>query len=316
MLHTETLTRTAKLFAALVASISMLLLAASPSLAQEGGQQDEETLFFEVTTEGDPAPDATFFGMYIKDPAGDPNGEIPPPSPAVGWNSLQLTDPDGDGMYVDRRDLEQGRYLVAIFKGTGTLDEAPVGPNNEIEGNYPGKPYELISQQSIIKKDATITLDGPKTVSASYDFSDDMEDTLRQCFLPEGCFLSGDDASESIYGGIGPDRIIGGYGDDDVFGAEAGDWLDGGADDDRVRGGTGDDLVDGGTGDDAVSGDGGNDTVYGYDGSDALYGNLGNDFVYSAGDGAFDRVSGGDGYDVCVVDSGDDVSGCEEVYTG
>ena len=133
-----------------------------------------------------------------------------------------------------------------------------------------------------------------------------------QCFLLEGCFLSGDGSSETIVGGIGPDYIIGGGGDDALHGLGAGDWLDGGAGDDLVRGSAGDDLVDGGSSDDLVIGGDGNDYVSGYLGSDALNGGGGSDYIYAA-DGEFDRVSGGPGYDVCVVDEEDDVNGCEEV---
>lgn len=136
-----------------------------------------------------------------------------------------------------------------------------------------------------------------------------------QCDLPEGCFLSGGDSPEEIVGGAGPDYVGGGGGDDALFGAGNDDWLDGGAGDDLVIGNDGDDLVDGGSGDDRVLGDAGNDYVSGFTGSDYLAAGSGNDYIYAA-DGEFDRVSGGPGYDVCVVDTDDDVSECEEVYTG
>ena len=136
-----------------------------------------------------------------------------------------------------------------------------------------------------------------------------------QCFLPEGCFLSGDASDETILGGIGPDYIIGGGGHDALYGFGGGDWLDGGAGDDLVRGNAGDDLVDGGSGHDLVIGGNGNDYVTGYLGNDILAAGRGSDYIYAA-DGWFDEVSGGPQYDVCVVDWFDDVSGCEEVYTG
>ncbi len=137
-----------------------------------------------------------------------------------------------------------------------------------------------------------------------------------QCFLPEGCFLSGDGSDETIVGGYGPDYIIGGAGDDAVHGLGGGDWLDGGAGDDLVRGNGGDNLVDGGSGHDLVIGGDGNDYVTGYTGNDILNAGGGSDYIYAA-DGEFDEVSGGPGYDVCVVDADDDdVRGCEEVYIG
>ena len=145
--------------------------------------------------------------------------------------------------------------------------------------------------------------------------SSDSDEPQPQCFLPEGCFLSGDNSIETIVGGIGPDYIVGGGGGDALHGLDGGDWLDGGAGDDLVRGNAGDDLVDGGSGNDLVRGDAGNDYVSGFTGNDILEAGAGSDFVYAA-DGEFDEVSGGSGYDVCVVDEDDDVSGCEEVYTG
>ena len=142
-----------------------------------------------------------------------------------------------------------------------------------------------------------------------------------QCDLPEGCFLSGDGSPEEIIGGTGPDYLGGGGGGDALYGLSGDDWLEGGAGDDLVLGDEplttddGDDLVAGGSEDDQVLGAAGNDYVSGDAGKDTLEAGSGNDYVYAA-DGEFDRVSGGPGNDVCVVDSGDDISGCEEVYTG
>ena len=143
--------------------------------------------------------------------------------------------------------------------------------------------------------------------------SSDSDELQPQCFLPEGCFLSGDSSSEKIVGGIGPDYIVGGGEDDALHGLGGGGWLDGGAGDDLVRGNEGDDLVDGGSGNDLVRGNDGNDYVSGFIGNDILKGGGGSDFMYVA-DGWFDEVSGGPGYDVCVVvDWFDEVRGCEEV---
>ena len=64
-----------------------------------------------------------------------------------------------------------------------------------------------------------------------------------------------------------------------------------------------------------MRGNDGNDYVSGFTGNDILEAGGGSDFIYAA-DGEFDRVSGGPQYDVCVVDNGDDVRGCDEVYTG
>lgn len=202
------------------------------------------------------------------------------------FNTVELADPDGDGTHTGSVELQTGEYVVRI-------DQAVRG-----------------GTVNTIRGPETINLDEDTTISARTGF----DGPQPRCFLPEGCFISGDGSSETLAGGIGPDYIIGGGGDDALYGLGAGDWLDGGAGDDLVRGGDSDDLVDGGTGNDLVRGDDGNDYVSGFTGNDALYGGVGSDFIYAA-DGEFDRVSGGRGYDVCVVDEGDDVSGCEEVYT-
>ena len=231
-------------------------------------------------TEGEYSPDAVYFGLYRMSDA------------AGSFNSVELADPDGDGTHTGSVELQTGEYMVRI-------DQAVIG-----------------GTVSPIKGLETITLDEDTTVSTRAGF-----DGLQpQCFLPEGCFLSGDASSETIFGGIGPDLILGGGGHDWLDGQGGGDWLDGGAGDDLVRGEDGDDLVDGGTGHDFVSGGAGNDYVTGYLGNDRIAGGPGNDFVYAA-DGQFDVVSAGPGYDVCVVDWFDELTGeatpghgCEELY--
>lgn len=160
--------------------------------------------------------------------------------------------------------------------------------------------------------------DGALTATAALtqeenDNGEGSGDEQERCFIPEGCETSGDASDETIVGGIGPDYIVGGGGDDVIRGLSNDDWLDGGAGDDLVRGNAGDDLVDGGSGNDLVIGGDGNDYVTGYIGNDTLYGGGGDDYIYAADD-TFDRVSGGPGYDVCVVDEGDYMTGCEEVY--
>lgn len=163
-----------RLFGALVVVLATMLVVASPGVAQ----QDGPNLSFEVTTEGEPDPDVAFFGTWIQDPTVNPNGEIPPPRPDAGWNSVRLTDPDEDGVYEGGEGVDEtGEYLVAIFKFTGAEGEEPVGPNSETDALY-----ELISQQSIVAKDASITLDGDRTISTSYDFSEDSEDTATLAF--------------------------------------------------------------------------------------------------------------------------------------
>lgn len=247
-----------------------------------GSEPDEEqaTLSFDVVTEGEVPQDTIFRAV-----GGPPDGAL---------SAIGLTDPDEDGTYTGSVDLDTGEYRVFIEQGTS---------------GEPGR--------STIWGPEIITLTGDRTISTSVDFGSEPEEPGEpqpQCFLPEGCSISGDDSDEKIVGGIGPDYIVGGAGDDALHGLGGGDWLDGGAGDDLVRGGDGDDLVDGGSGDDLVRGNDGNDYVSGFTGNDILEAGGGSDFIYAA-DGEFDEVSGGPGYDVCVVDEDDDVRGCEEVYT-
>jgi hypothetical protein len=84
------------------------------------------TLNFELTVEGEPPADATFFGM-----AGVDLADI--------WldESVQLADPDGDGVYTGSTDVPAGRPVtVWITQGTGTRE----GHN----GTLPGEPFTAI----------------------------------------------------------------------------------------------------------------------------------------------------------------------------
>lgn len=260
----------------LMAVTGTLMLALASASAF--AQQNTATLSFEVVTEGEVPQDTIFRAV-----GGPPDGAL---------SAIGLTDPDGDGTYTGSVDLATGEYRVFIEQGTS---------------GEPGR--------TTIYGPETITLDEDTTISTHVDFGSEPDEEQLRCFLPEGCSLSGDGSSETIVGGIGPDYIIGGGGNDALHGLGGGDRLDGGAGDDTVRGNEGDDLVDGGSGDDLVRGNDGNDYVTGFTGSDILEAGGGSDFIYAA-DGEFDSVSGGPGYDVCVVDEEDDVTGCEEVYTG
>jgi Ca2+-binding RTX toxin-like protein len=241
-------------------------------------QQETATLSFEVVTEGEVPQDTIFRAV-----GGPPDGAL---------SAIGLTDPDGDGTYTGSVELDTGEYRVFIEQGTT---------------GEPGR--------TTIWGPEIITLTEDRTISARVNFDSEPDEEQPRCFVPEGCFISGDGSDETLVGGIGPDVIIGGGGEDALDGRGGGDWLDGGAGDDLVLGQDGDDLVDGGSGNDQVRGGAGNDYVTGFTGNDALYGGAGSDFIYAA-DGEFDRVLGGPGYDVCVVDEEDDVNECEEVQTG
>ena len=114
---------------------------------------DEATLSFELTVEGDPPADATFFGFI----------------PAEGGMSVRLTDPDSDGLYtgsmiVDKygpgpRPVPPGTEPVSlpvqIVQGTGTIGS---------DGTHPGEPIR------VIKDFGSVKMDGDKTFSASVSF--------------------------------------------------------------------------------------------------------------------------------------------------
>jgi len=70
----------AKRLVVLVAMLAMVL-AAVPALAQEAVPEDR-TLYFELTVEGEPPAGATFFALAPVD------------------HPMELTDPDGDGVYT------------------------------------------------------------------------------------------------------------------------------------------------------------------------------------------------------------------------
>ena len=225
---------------------------------------------------------------------------------------------------------EDGATYTATFFSLGnaisstfsTVAGSPLSYEYTVYATDGGGPLEIFAADTITPtQDTTVSVTyhagGPTPVPPTNESGEETEEQ-PQCFLPEGCFLSGDSSNEKIVGGIGPDYIIGGSGGDALYGLGGGDWLDGGARDDLVRGNEGDDLVDGGSGHDLVIGGPGNDYVTGFTGSDILNGGGGSDFIYAA-DSEFDRVSGGPGYDVCVAGVEDEVpfgglTGCEEIY--
>ncbi|WP_052213607.1 calcium-binding protein [Belnapia sp. F-4-1] len=107
-------------------------------------------------------------------------------------------------------------------------------------------------------------------------------------------FISGNQLSNQLAGGLGADTVRGGAGADLIDG----DSTVGGA----TEGGV--DLLDGGDGDDTVRGGGANDSVLGGFGNDQLYGDAGNDFISASG--GDDLVDGGDGNDQLVASLGND----------
>jgi LPXTG-motif cell wall-anchored protein len=97
------------------------------------------TLDFELTVEGEPPADATFFGV-----AGVDLEDI--------WldEPVQLADPAGDGVYNGSMNVPTGSTVTAwITQGTGTHE----GHN----GTLPGEPFTIIKHLGMksFSKDAT-----------------------------------------------------------------------------------------------------------------------------------------------------------------
>jgi Ca2+-binding RTX toxin-like protein len=86
-----------------------------------------------------------------------------------------------------------------------------------------------------------------------------------------------------------------------------------GADVEDLNGDQDDDTLTGNNVSNVINGFNGNDTITGLAGGDALAGNNGNDTINARDGAANDRVNGGLGADRCIVDAGDDVTGCENV---
>lgn len=129
-----------------------VLLNVSKVEPRSPGGGENATLTFEVDTEGRVPQDATFFGFY------GPGGAEAAP--------LQLTDSDGDGTYTASVELaKRQKVAVKIEKGTGTNTTYSALAGREI--TLPGEPRE------VLKGFETITLDGDRTISASYTFSGD-----------------------------------------------------------------------------------------------------------------------------------------------
>jgi hypothetical protein len=295
-----------KKLAMLITMLVAALIAANSASAQQNSET--ATVTFQLTIDG-VVPEGRTFGLGYK--------------PIIGWDfqgvsfcTTDTEDPDlpdestlpvceDGGTYSGTLEVPAGvpfsfDYLVHADVDDVRCDPPRIGP---LEAFY--SDTRTFTEDATVN--ATYTEDGLPTGCRAVDEEDSEEPRAQpQCFLPEGCFLSGDGSHETIAGGIGPDYIIGGGGHDAVHGLGGGDWLDGGTGDDLVRGNAGDDLVDGGSG---------HDLVIGYLGNDILAAGRGSDYIYAA-DGWFDEISGGRGYDVCVVDPWDDVRGCEEVHTG
>lgn len=99
----------------ILAAAAVTLLAAVPALAQG----NEVTIRFELTVEGEPPADATFFGQYLVEGA-----------------TVRLTDPDGDGVYTGSMAGGTPDAGFRIVQGTGA--------EKTMTGVYPGEPVTVI----------------------------------------------------------------------------------------------------------------------------------------------------------------------------
>ncbi len=136
-----------------VAAVTLSLTV--PAFAQSGGedapqpettQQKPVTLDFELTVEGRPPADATFFGQV-----------------GAGMRDVreQLTDPDGDGVYTGSVEYTPGdRDGVAILQGNGVRYRADGSAS-------PGAP------ETVIRDFGRRAIEGDRTFSATASFGDE-----------------------------------------------------------------------------------------------------------------------------------------------
>jgi len=115
------------------------------------------TATFELAVEGQPPTQTTFFGMAGLGTEG---------------SSVQLLDPDGDGVFAGSVEIPQGTQRgVLIEQGTGA-GENPVG------FRFPGEP------RSVIRDFGLVTFDGDKAFSASVSFEQATTDAGDSGDLP------------------------------------------------------------------------------------------------------------------------------------
>ena len=106
-----------------------------------GGEEERATLSFELTVEGEPPPNAAFFGFV----------------PAEGGMSAPLADQDGDGLYT----------------GSMTVDRFGPGPRPVPPGTEPvSLPVRIAQATGVVKDFGLVRIDGDKTFEASVSFGD------------------------------------------------------------------------------------------------------------------------------------------------
>ena len=140
------------------------------------------------------------------------------------------------------------------------------------------------------------------------------DDTIDCSLASPGKMIDGLEGNDTITGTQFLDTITGGDGNDTITGLGGDDVISGNNGNNTISGGEGNDNITSGTGSDTLSGEAGNDFLDGGLGIDSISGGLGDDsLVGPNNDSSVDTVSGGDGVDTCTGPGleGDIVSGCE-----
>jgi hypothetical protein len=113
-----------KTLASILAVLALMLLA-----APAGAQQDMVNLHFRLTVQGAPCPNATYWGFF-----GAPNSD--------DVNYVQLSDPEGDGVYTGTGTHTAGRLVAQIIQGTGSQRIQSILLGTEMV--VPGEPSQVI----------------------------------------------------------------------------------------------------------------------------------------------------------------------------
>ncbi len=122
-----------------LSTIAALLLVFA--LATSTAAQDNMvTLTFRLTVQGQPCPNATYWGFF-----GAPNTD--------DVNYVQLTDPDGDGVFTGTGTHAAGRLVVQIIQGTGTRTITGGPLLGEQVLVVPGEPTQVIRDFGIQQPD-------------------------------------------------------------------------------------------------------------------------------------------------------------------
>ena len=157
----------ASLLSALALMLAMALAMATPTQAQAQAGADQydpagspsesfATLSFELTVECEPPANAAFFGN----------------TPAESLLPVQLTDPDGDGLYTGSTTL----YKYPQSPWLGQPPE-PVSIPAQIVQGPPTEHTVVGPEYQVIKDFGLVKLDGDKTLAATISFCDGGSDS-------------------------------------------------------------------------------------------------------------------------------------------